>query len=138
MGTLFTFTGRRKRLSYFLLSLVVGVANFAANFIVGIVTGIGMAVTQMDGMAAAGPNPAALFVTLVVSIPFIWVGLALGAQRLHDMGYSGWLQILFFIPLVNLIFWLVLLFAPSQKMDNKHGPYTEENYTPSAGDFASA
>jgi uncharacterized membrane protein YhaH (DUF805 family) len=34
-------------------------------------------------------------------------GLAVGARRLHDIGNSGWFQLLWFIPVLG---WLVLIY----------------------------
>jgi uncharacterized membrane protein YhaH (DUF805 family) len=41
-------------------------------------------------------------------------GVALNARRLHDAGFSGWMQLLGFIPLVLLIFMLL----PSKTSNN--------------------
>jgi uncharacterized membrane protein YhaH (DUF805 family) len=35
---------------------------------------------------------------LLVSIPFIWVGVAMTVKRLRDAGQPLWLVILFFVP----------------------------------------
>jgi len=58
-----------------------------------------------------------LLFQLVVLIPSI----AVGARRLHDIGKTGWLQLLILIPLIG---WIVLLFffvQPSQKGKNQYG-----------------
>jgi uncharacterized membrane protein YhaH (DUF805 family) len=48
--------------------------------------------------------------------------LALGARRLHDIGRSGWMQLILFIPIIGFI-WLIVLFATkSSTEDNKYGP----------------
>lgn len=39
----------------------------------------------------------------------IWVSVQIGVQRLHDLGWSGWLYLLNLVPLVNSIFPLLLL-----------------------------
>lgn len=54
--------------------------------------------------------------SLAVVIPF----LAAGARRLHDMGQSGWWQLIVFVPfggIVLLVFWV----QPSGA-DNEYGP----------------
>jgi uncharacterized membrane protein YhaH (DUF805 family) len=43
--------------------------------------------------------------------------LALGARRLHDIGRSGWWQLLLMIPFINLCLVLVMLFVPSKIND---------------------
>jgi uncharacterized membrane protein YhaH (DUF805 family) len=49
----------------------------------------------------------ALF-SLAVMLP----GLAVGARRLHDIDKSGWLQLLYFIPLIG---WLILVYWAIQE-----------------------
>ena len=48
-------------------------------------------------------NMLALLFNLAVLVP----SLAVGARRLHDIGKSGWFQLLVLIPLIG---WLVLLY----------------------------
>lgn len=48
--------------------------------------------------------------SFVVLVP----GLALGVRRLHDVGKSGWMLLLAFIPLIGAV-WLLVLFATNGK-----------------------
>jgi uncharacterized membrane protein YhaH (DUF805 family) len=61
-------------------------------------------------------------VTLVTLLAMIWPQLAVAAQRLHDIGASGWWQLLNAVPVVNVVLFLVLLLAPGQDYDNRFGP----------------
>ncbi|MBN8552270.1 MAG: DUF805 domain-containing protein [Caulobacterales bacterium] len=54
---------------------------------------------------------------LAVIIPSV----ALYSRRLHDVGMSGWLYLLAFVPFGN-IFLLVVSFMPSQQQTNQYGP----------------
>src|SRR5260370_2480750 len=45
---------------------------------------------------------------LVLAVPFIWLGVTLTVQRLRDAGKPLWLVVLFFIPVINLLFFLLL------------------------------
>lgn len=54
--------------------------------------------------------------TLFIFIP----ALALGARRLHDIGKSGWWQLLGIIPLIGFIV-LIIWFATDSTDDNKYG-----------------
>jgi hypothetical protein len=54
---------------------------------------------------------------LAIALPFIWIGVVLTLRRLRDIGWPLWLVALFFVPFLNLLFFLVLSFAPSQKAD---------------------
>lgn len=50
---------------------------------------------------------------LFVALPFIWLGLAMTVKRLRDAGQPTWLAAMFFAPVVNLLFYLVLSVLPS-------------------------
>ena len=45
---------------------------------------------------------------LAIALPFIWLGVTLTVQRLRDAGQPLWLVVLFFVPVVNLLFLLLL------------------------------
>jgi uncharacterized membrane protein YhaH (DUF805 family) len=47
-------------------------------------------------------------VMLLLAIPFIWLGVTLTVQRLRDAGQPLWLVALFFVPVVNLLFLILL------------------------------
>ncbi len=53
---------------------------------------------------------------LLVSLPFIWTGVILSLHRLRAVGLPLGLIVLFFIPLVNLILFLILALLPSREM----------------------
>jgi uncharacterized membrane protein YhaH (DUF805 family) len=50
---------------------------------------------------------------LLVAMPFLWIGLAMTVQRLRDAGQPVWLVVLFFLPVLNLLFFLALCLLPS-------------------------
>lgn len=50
---------------------------------------------------------------LVLALPFIWVGVVLTLRRLRSAGLPLWLVAFFFLPMVNLVFFLVLCILPS-------------------------
>jgi len=45
---------------------------------------------------------------LALSLPFIWLGVTLTVQRLRDAGKPLWLVVLFFVPVINLLFFILL------------------------------
>lgn len=55
---------------------------------------------------------------LFVLIP----GLAVGARRLHDTGKTGWLLLLWLIPVIGWIILLVFFVLDSKPGANKYGP----------------
>jgi uncharacterized membrane protein YhaH (DUF805 family) len=61
-------------------------------------------------------NEAKFLATLLLfSIPFLWVGVAMTAKRLRDAGQPVWLVVLFFIPVINVLFFLALCALPPQE-----------------------
>ena len=51
-----------------------------------------------------------------------WVHLALVIKRLQDIGLSGFLALLIFVPVVSLLLVIILGFVPSQSKPNRSGP----------------
>ena len=50
---------------------------------------------------------------MLVSLALLIPSLAVGTRRLHDIGKSGWFQLIWLIPLVGWIFLVYLLAQPS-------------------------
>ena len=107
--------GRLGRLRYFGYSIV---ATFILYFVLGIAAAILIPVVGSNPDAAAGIGGLLYFVAVVVGLV---IAVFLGVQRLHDMGYSGWLWLLLLVPLVNIIMSLFLLFAPGNAGETKYG-----------------
>jgi uncharacterized membrane protein YhaH (DUF805 family) len=51
---------------------------------------------------------------LLLALPFVWCGVALTLRRLRATGLPAALVVLFFVPVVNLVFFLVLGLLPSK------------------------
>ena len=56
---------------------------------------------------------------LLLSIPFLWAGVAMTVRRLRDAGQPVWLVVLFFVPLINVLFFLMLCALPSVSRPSK-------------------
>ena len=56
-----------------------------------------------------------LAVILAVSLPFVWLGVAMTLKRLRSAGLPLWLVLFFFAPFFNLFFFLVLSVIPERK-----------------------
>ena len=98
-----TFQGRISRLNYaitllVLLSILGAVMYLLFSFLVAIVGG-------------------AIFLVLflILFILYWWILLAQGAKRCHDLGKSGWYQLIPFY-----VFWM--LFKPGNAGNNHFGP----------------
>jgi len=81
------------------------------------------AVTSVLAYTGAGTIAGILSIVLYIGM-FVWM-YRLTMQRAHDFNTSGWLALLVFIPLVNLIFWII----PGTEGENRFGPQTPPNST---------
>jgi hypothetical protein len=62
-----------------------------------------------------GPERAFSRTMLLVSLPFIWTGVILTLHRLRAAGLPPGLVLLFFVPLVNLLLFLILVLLPTRQ-----------------------
>ncbi len=68
------------------------------------------------GLLGSAPERAQIFGVLVVmAIPFIWTGLVLTVRRLSAIGMSPVFVPLFFVPVLNLLFFGLLSVLPSRE-----------------------
>jgi uncharacterized membrane protein YhaH (DUF805 family) len=69
----------------------------------------------------AGPGMELLVKMLAAALGYLMV-LPLGIRRLHDIGWTGWLVLLLFVPYVFAVLALILFFWPGTKGENRFGP----------------
>ena len=62
------------------------------------------------------PEQAFSLVMLLVSLPFIWTGVILTLHRLRATGLPLSLVLFFFVPVVNLLLFLLLVLLPTQEV----------------------
>lgn len=62
------------------------------------------------------PRSEAVFLATMVtiSLPFVWIGIALTMKRLRSAGLPAQLVVLFFTPFLNLLFFLILSLLPER------------------------
>ncbi|MDQ3190231.1 MAG: DUF805 domain-containing protein [Bacteroidota bacterium] len=59
------------------------------------------------------------YLTLVlIALPFIWIGTVLTIKRLQSSGLSPWLVLIFFIPFINILSFLILSILPEKESTN--------------------
>ncbi len=63
-------------------------------------------------------------VFFLVGIATLWSNVALGVKRLHDIDKPGLAAISLFVPIVQLIAFLVLCFFPGTRGPNTYGERT--------------
>lgn len=110
----FKAKGRFGRLSFAAWSLVTTLA----------IIGILIVISVVFGVLASDSNAIQLFGSLLliaVYVVFLVFSLIFIIRRLHDRNHSGWFSILFFIPIINLIFIIYLLCAKGDVENNRFG-----------------
>jgi uncharacterized membrane protein YhaH (DUF805 family) len=83
---LFSFQGRLNRKPYWMTAIAITVL-----VIVLILLALGMVGEREFGAAIA-----VVALLVILYIPLIWIGLAVGAKRLHDRDKSAWWLLLFY------------------------------------------
>ena len=92
------FKGRASRSEYWWWTLASFLIYIPTIILDGMIFGWGEA-TQGD------PFGISMLVAIAIAIPT----LTLTVRRLHDLGKSGWLLLIWIVPLVNICFLIVLL-----------------------------
>ena len=81
-------------------------------------------------------NQAVFLATMMaIALPFIWVGVVMTIKRLRSAQLPSPLVILFFAPLVNLLFFLLLCLVPERK-DRLMEPRTSRSFSQIVPDSA--
>lgn len=97
-----TFSGRARRKELWMFVLI--------NFIVVVVLSaldMALGIGLLSGLYSLG-----------VLIP----SLAVGARRLHDIGKTGWWQLIGLIPVLGIIVLIIFYVMDSNPGDNEYGP----------------
>jgi uncharacterized membrane protein YhaH (DUF805 family) len=100
---LFTFQGRIPRRTYWLWSIL-------PVFVIALVMGLLMPFFMTPPAVEGGEpqmNPVGSILMLLLYIPLLWIGLAVGIKRWHDRGKSGWWILIGLIPFIGGVWTLV-------------------------------
>lgn len=119
----FGFTGRIGRLRYLawtmvLILVVIGAGTTAAIFAIGLISSDSSAGLILGGLLA-------FFLCLAIGL----VSIQICVQRLHDIGWSGWLWLLHLVPIVGSVFPFVIMCVPGNQVVNRYGPPPPPNST---------
>jgi uncharacterized membrane protein YhaH (DUF805 family) len=119
----FSFDGRIGRLRYLAWTMVLTLALLAAC--AGFAS-IALALIGADSSAGLIIGGLLAFI-LFVAIAFISIQITV--QRLHDIGWSGWLWLLNLVPFVASVFPFVITVVPGNSTTNRYGPPPPPNST---------
>ncbi len=107
------FSGRARRKEYWmfvLFNLIFGIVAAGLDEILGLYN------------YEFGYGPINAIYGLILLIP----SLAVAVRRLHDIGKSGWMLLILFIPLIGVIWLLILLVREGELSANQYGPNPKE------------
>lgn len=106
------FSGRVTRRGYLLVILI--------ELAIYVLFGVFQPIYNPTGPDVYSPlhmSGLSIVIILLLLIPTI----IYGAKRFHDFGWSAWCVILTFVPIVNLLIALMLIFVPGNRGPNKYG-----------------
>lgn len=107
------FNGRARRKEYWMFVLF--------NIIFA---SVAIILDNLFGIAMKGIGYGPLYGLYLLAI--IIPSIAVGVRRLHDIGKSGWMMLISFIPLIGVIWLLVLFVTDGNPGENEYGPNPKE------------
>ena len=111
----FGVTGRIGRMRYIAWSLVLIIAALPV---------MGLTALLMSQFPVVG---GILFALEIIALAV--VSVQFGVQRLHDIGWSGWLYLLNFVPFIGSVFPLLMMVIPGTQGPNRYGQIQPPNST---------
>lgn len=109
----FSIEGRIGRLRYLAWSLMLLLGALA---LFGLAS-IGLAISPLVGV----------ILMALVGIGIVVVNVQISVQRLHDIGWSGWLWLINMVPIAGGVFALLMLVIPGTTGANRYGPPAPPN-----------
>lgn len=106
----FNFRGRARRMEFWscwLISILITIASIAIGNMMG----------PKDMYGNGSYSWIAFFPALLSFIPL----LAAGTRRMHDLGKSGTMLLVYFIPVIGGFWVLILLLTDGQQGPNRYG-----------------
>jgi|AntRauTorckE5430_2_1112549.scaffolds.fasta_scaffold00264_15 uncharacterized membrane protein YhaH (DUF805 family) len=101
------FEGRVRRKEFWSFTLV--------SFIISIV------LTAIDTLALDTPLGEDGILINIFNLAFFVPSIAIGTRRLHDIGKSGWMQLLYFFIIIGWVWLLILFFTEGHAENNDYG-----------------
>ena len=119
--SIFSFKGRIGRMRYLAYGMsIMMLASMAIGFLAAIMLPAAGASGDTGGIIGMAVMGLGYFGILVLAVMF-------GKRRLNDLNRSGWWYLLTFVPVVNLVLAIYMLFFPGTDGPNNFGPAPSPN-----------
>ncbi len=122
----FTHKGRLNRKRYFFrVACLFAIAVLVQFICVELVSGDYSNIDELEQFYLSAGDYVGLAALIVSFVIFAFLNVAeimITIRRLHDLGHTGWLALVTFIPFVNFVFGIYLLFALGTRGPNIYGP----------------
>lgn len=112
--------GRLRYIAYGLL-LTLGLYLTVALLLFIVASILILTVDESSTWAAGVPTLFSNIILLTLTLGPMLAYMLLARRRLHDINRSGWIALLFILPLINALFWLYLVFVPGDLGRNRYG-----------------
>ena len=115
--------GRIGRLRFLAWTMVVTLVSLPILSIFALIA-VGLVSTEStSGLIIGG------IFAVFIGLALVIISILFTVQRLHDIGWSGWLWLLNLVPLVGSIFPFVIMVVPGNTGANRYGPPPPPNST---------
>jgi uncharacterized membrane protein YhaH (DUF805 family) len=119
------FTGRSGRAEFWLFALFL-VVGFTAAVWLDIALGLGgervSSVVSGPSLWASASEQRGGVLTGLFGLAMLIPWLAVSVRRLHDVGWSGWWLLIWFVPLAGGLLLLILDLTRGERGPNRYGP----------------
>jgi uncharacterized membrane protein YhaH (DUF805 family) len=111
----FSFVGRIGRLRFLAWTMALTLVTLGVG---AVLTIFGFALISTDSTAGLILAGLLAFILIVV---LAFISIQFSVQRLHDIGWSGWLWLLNLVPVVGSVFPFVIMIVPGNNTANRYG-----------------
>lgn len=117
------FSGRTGRLGY-LLGVLYIVAAYVSLIVFYALENFAFtqsSTSSIGSLLGTVVNVIVFLLGAVFVITIIPVSIGMQIRRWHDLGHSGWLVLLGFVPFANLVIFVFMFFVPGMAEPNQYG-----------------
>ncbi len=114
----YLFKGRINRRTWLL-------GNFELLFVAVVLSMLITLVFRIMGLEQDSALSPTTLVTILLVLPLI---LSLSVRRLHDIGKSGWLALIGFVPVLGSLLNLYLLLGTGESGNNQYGAVSQPKW----------